>query len=147
MGAEAQGCRMLSLPLLLIVMFPAGWQIYTRTDPHYRYSVEYPTAWSVEESGNTSFFMPPSATSRRESIAIVAIDYRKTPPPPVHRTYTTVRTVVASGSRILVRTRSPSPVTERYFAEIQKGDYTMEFRFSLDHQHDGVFDHMLATFQ
>jgi hypothetical protein len=58
-----------------------------------------------------------------------------------------VRTVVAGGVQIQVRKRAPAPVTEKYVAQIQKGDYTMEFRFALGPQHDYVFDHMLTTFQ
>lgn len=50
-------------------------------------------------------------------------------------------------ARMLVRARAPSAVTERYVAEIQKGDDTMAFRCSLDDRPDGVFDHMLTTFQ
>jgi hypothetical protein len=148
-------------PLLLALLLPgpaslagpiraradAAWQVYTRTAPHYRYRVEYPSTWSVEESGDVTFFIPPSAASRRESIAIAAIDYRKTPPPPVAYTYTPVRTVVAGEARIEVRKRAPAPVTERYIAQIQKGDYTFEFRFALDPRHDNVFDRMLTTFQ
>lgn len=125
----------------------AGWRVYTKTDPQFSYRVEYPSDWSVEESGNISFFTPPYAKSKQESIAIIVINYKKTPPLPVQYTYTTIRTVPVDAEKVLVREREPSPVTEKYFAEIKKGDYTGEFRFSIDHQYDDVFDHMLSTFK
>jgi hypothetical protein len=108
--------------------------------------VEYPSDWSVEENENVSLFKPPHARSKTESIAIVVINYKKTPPLPIQLTYTTVRTVAVDDEEIAVRKRQPSAVTEKYFAEHKKGDYVAEFRFSLDRQHDAVFDHMLSTF-
>lgn len=124
-----------------------NWEVYTRTSPQYIYRVEYPSDWSVEESGNTSFFMPPQTKSKQESISIVIIDYQKTPPPPVQYTYTPIRTVQVNAEKILVRKREPSPITEQYFAELKKGGYTAEFRFSLERKYDEVFDHMLSTFE
>jgi hypothetical protein len=124
-----------------------NWEVYTKTNPQYIYRVEYPSDWSVEESGNTSFFIPSHAKSKQESISIIVIDYQKTPPPPVQYTYTTIRTVRVGAEKILVRKREPSPITEQYFAEIKAGGYTAEFRFSLERKYDEVFDHMLSTFE
>jgi hypothetical protein len=123
-----------------------SWRTYTKTSPQFSYSVEYPSDWSVAESGNTSFFIPSHTKSKQESVTIVVFNYKQTPPLPVHYTYTRIRTVRINTEAVLVRKRDPSSATEKYFAEIKKGDYTAEFRFSLDHQYDDVFDHMLSTF-
>jgi hypothetical protein len=122
------------------------WKVFTQTNPDFAYRVEYPANWSVEENENVCLFIPPHAKSNKDSIAIVVINYDKTPPPPVHHTYTTVRTVTVDAEEILVRKRQPSPVTEKYFAECKKGGYVVEFRFSLDRENDAVFDRMLSTF-
>ena len=122
------------------------WKVYSQTNRHFSYRVEYLSDWSVEEKENVSFFMPPGAKSNKESIAIVVLNYKKTPPLPVHHTYTLIRTVAVGSEEILVRKREPSAVTEKYFATREKGDYVAEFRFFLDRQYDAVFDHMLSSF-
>jgi len=124
-----------------------NWEVYSKTNPQYVYQVEYPSDWSVEESGNASFFVPSHAKSKQESISIIIIDYQKTPPSPVQYTYTTIRTVQTDAEKILVRKREPSPITEQYFAEIKEGGYAAEFRFSLERKYDEIFDHMLSTFE
>ena len=121
------------------------WRVYTHKSRHFGYRVEYPSDWSVEESENVSFFKPPAAKTKSESIAVVVINYKKTPPLPVHHTYETIRTVKVDAEEIPVRKRQPSPVTEKYFAERKKGGYVAELRFHLDRQHDAVFDRMLST--
>jgi hypothetical protein len=122
------------------------WKVFTQSNGEFGYRVEYPANWTVEQVENVWYFKPPDAKSNKESIAIVVINYKKTPPLPVHHTYTTVRTVTVNAEEIPVRKRQPSPATEKYFAEHKKDDYVAEFRFSLDRQHDAVFDRMLTTF-
>ena len=145
------GVLMISLPEVSPiqpreVMTGTKWKVHTQTNRHFSYRVEYPSDWSVEESENGSFFLPPNAKSKEESIAIVVIDYKKTPPLPVQHTYTTVRTVTIDAEEIPVRQRQPAPVTEKYFAEHKKGGVVAEFRFFLDRKYDPVFDHILSTF-
>lgn len=122
------------------------WKVFTESNRDFGYSVEYPSDWSVEQNENVCFFRPPHSKSNKESIAIVVINYRKTPPLPVHHTYTTIRTLTVNAAEIPVRKRQPSPSTERYFAQHRKDDYVAEFRFFLDRQHDAVFDRMVSTF-
>jgi hypothetical protein len=122
------------------------WKVFTHTNPDFAYRVEYPPDWSVEKNENVCLFIPPHAKPNKDSIAIVVINYDKTPPLPIQHTYTTVRTVTVDAEEILVRKRQPSPATEKYFAERKKGGYVAEFRFSLDGENDAVFDHMLSTF-
>jgi hypothetical protein len=123
-----------------------NWKVYSSTSRHFRYRVEYPSDWSVEENENISFFRPPHAKSKAEYIAIVVINYEKTPRLPVEHTYTTIRVVTVDAEEIPVRERQPAPATEKYFAEQKKGDHVAEFRFFLDRQYDAVFDRMLSTF-
>ncbi|HKG62158.1 MAG TPA: hypothetical protein VKB05_20530 [Pyrinomonadaceae bacterium] len=137
----------LAVSLLLFVdQESTEWKVFTHSNGEFGYRVEYPPNWTVEQVENVWYFRPPEAKSNKESIAIVVINYKKTPPLPVHHTYTTVRTVTVNAEEILVRKRQPSPATEKYFAEHKKDDYVAEFRFSLDPQHDAVFDRMLSTF-
>ena len=132
--------------LLFVDQESTKWKVFTHSNHEFGYRVEYPPGWTVEQIENVCYFRPPGAKSNKESIAIVVINYKKTPPLPVHHSYTTVRTVTVNSEEILVRKRQPSPPTEKYFAEHKKDDYVAEFRFSLDHQQDAVFDRMLSTF-
>lgn len=137
----------LAVSLLLSVdQESTKWKVFTHSNREFGYRVEYPPHWTVEQNENVWYFRPPYAKSNKESIAIVIINYKKTPPLPVHHTYTTVRTVTVNAEEIPVRKRQPSPATERYFAEHKKDDFVAEFRFFLDRQHDAVFDRMLSTF-
>ena len=122
------------------------WKVLIETNPYFGFRVEYPPNWSVELHENVWLFIPPHAKSNKDSIAIVVINYQKTPPLPVQHNYTTVRTVTVDAEEIPVRKRQPSPATERYFAERKKGDYVAEFRLFLDRENDAVFDRMLSTF-
>lgn len=121
------------------------WTRYTRTIDELSYTVEYPDDWSVTESGPATFFKPSNVD--KESIAIVIVNSKRTPPLPVSYTYTTLRTVRVEGETVPIRKREPAPVTERYVAQIVKSDFRVEFRCSLPSEYDAVFDHMLATFR
>lgn len=121
------------------------WKLHTKTDPRFSYRLEYPSSWSVQESGNTTFFLPSHARSTQESISVLVINYKETPPLPIQYTYRTVRKIQLEGEEILVRERQPSAINELYVAEINRGDYTIEFRFSLDRKYDDVFDHMISS--
>jgi hypothetical protein len=123
------------------------WKVHTKTDPRFSYRVEYPSTWSVKESGNASFFLPPDTKSAQESISVVVINYKETPPLPIQYTYRTLRKIELDGEEILARKREPSAINEHYIAEIERGDYTIEFRFSLDRKYDEVFDYMISTFK
>ena len=123
------------------------WKVHTKTDPRFSYSVEYPSTWLVEESGTSSFFLPPAAKSARGSISAVIINYKETPPLPVQYAYKTLRKIQLDGEEIIVRKREPSAITELYMAEVRRGDYTIEFKSFLNGNHDEIFDHMISSFK
>ena len=120
---------------------------YTKLDPQFGFQLEYPSTWSVEETTNTSKFVPKDPPPGDGSVLLVWLNYRTTPPPPISYTYTTLRTVRVNGEDILVRKREPGPASESYIAELKRGDYVFEFRFSAARKYDDVFDRMLSTFK
>ena len=129
----------------------SSWKIYSKTNQWFGYSTEYPFDWSVKEFGTGEigtgvYFLPPGETSEQKSISVVIINYKKTPPPPVWYTYTTLRKVTSGGIEILIQKREPG--SEKYIATLTTGDYTAEFRFAhnLDNKFDAVFDHILSSF-
>ena len=129
----------------------SNWKIYNKTNQWFGYSTEYPLNWSIKEFGAGEigtgvYFLPPGETSEQKSISIIIINYKKTPPPPVWYTYTTLRKIKSGSTEILVQKREPG--SEEYIATIAKGDYTAEFRFArgLDSKYDSVFDHIVSSF-
>ncbi|MBI2610225.1 hypothetical protein HYW53_03605 [Candidatus Giovannonibacteria bacterium] len=129
----------------------SGWKIYSKTNQWFGYSAEYPLNWSIKEFGTgeigtSVYFLPPGETSEQKSISVVIINYKKTPPPPVWYTYTTLRKIKSGSTEILIQKREPG--SEQYIATITKGDYTAEFRFAhgLDSKYDSVFDHIVSSF-
>lgn len=132
--------------LLFVDQESTKWKVFTCSNEEFGFRVEYPPNWTVEQVENVWYFRPPDAQSNKESLAIIVINYKKTPPLPVYHTYSTVRTVTVNAEEVPVRKRQPSPATEKYFAEHKKDDFVAEFRFSLDRQQDAVFDRMLSTF-
>lgn len=129
----------------------SNWKVYSKTNQWFGYSTEYPLDWSINEFGTAEigtgvYFLPQGETSEQKSISIVIINYKKTPPPPVWYTYTTLRKIKSGSTEILVQKREPG--SEQYIATITKGDYTAEFRFAhgLDNKYDSVFDHIVSSF-
>ncbi len=129
----------------------SNWKIYSKTNQWFGYSTEYPLDWSIKEFGTGEigtgvYFLPPGETSEEKSFSIIIINYKKTPPPPVWYTHTTLRKIKSGSIEILVQKREPG--SEQYIATIVKGDYTAEFRFAhgLDGKYDSAFDHIVSSF-
>jgi len=127
------------------------WKTYNKTNQWFGYATEYPATWSLKEVGTGEigsrvYFMPPNETSEQRSIELLVINYKKTPPPPVWYTYTTLRTVRVGNTDVLIQKRDPD--SNQYIARITKDDYTMEFRFAsaASSSYASVFDHIVSTF-
>lgn len=125
----------------------ANWKTYNSRASHYSYVLKYPPDWTYEEKGDLIKFSPPEAINETQSITVLILNYKETPPLPVNYTYSAIRTVQTNYGQIKVKQRKPQ--AETYIAEITNGDYTAEFRFgqNLERKYDKVFDQILFTFR
>jgi len=121
------------------------WLWYNSDESELDYRVQYPANWSVSERGNVTDFIAPDEGNEGR-ISIVIYDPDKTPPLGVYFTYDTLRVVEKNGEEIFVRSREPSAVTERYFAELKAGRFVVELRFYTAPRYDDIFDNIIITF-
>lgn len=130
-----------------------AWKIYSKINPGFSYSFEYPRDWSVKEIGaggetkTGAHFLPPEETSEHKSISLVIFNDPRVSSPLVGYTYTTLRKVQSDDGEILVQKREPG--SEQYIVTLLQHSHIVEFRFSygLDNKYDLVFDHMVSSFR
>ncbi len=137
----------------------ANWKTYivekalstSRPDIKYKYSLKYPQDWTFKENGLTTFFLPPGESYIKDKIPksiYISVRDSRAAVLPVYIKYKTIREVKIENETVKIL-QAENLTTERYLAEITRGNYVIEFTFSkdLDSKYDDIFYQILSTFK
>lgn len=122
----------------------------TYTNSNYNFNLKYPNNWTYEEMGTTTYFLPPNISKENKNDNSVYLNVRhiNTPSNPVVLKTEIVRKVTIKDEIVNVYKVKNLP-SEKYFAEIKRGDFYFKFvaGSKLKSEYDNDFDQILTTFE
>lgn len=125
--------------------------IVSQPDKKYKYSLKYPSDWTYQENGQTTFFLPPNEVYEKDKVPksiYIIVRSKNAAVLPVYIKYKTLREVKIENETVKVL-QAENLATEKYLVEITRDDYVIRFTFGqyLDSKYDYLFDQILSTFK